>query len=335
MTETLKIIANNLTKTSNSTANSAFWSLVQKEVADHVRSWRVIILIGIIFLTCVGSTYTAISNFDKLNEASKNTEDVFFFLRLFTLSDGTLPSFLVFIGFLGPLMGIGLGFDAVNSEQSNGTLSRILAQPIHRDFIINAKFLGSLIVVAALFFTLTFMVMGVGLIALGIPPTAEEFVRIILYTFLSIVYVALWLNLSILFSIRFKQSATSALAGIAVWLFFTIFYPMIVNMISKGFEPSQYASSTAVYFYQKMKFGLMQLMPNQLFNEATSTLLTPSVRNLGPLTMEQVDGAIPGVLPLDQSILVVWPQITGLLAMTILCFLFGYLLFMRREIRSR
>ena len=60
--------------------------------------------------------------------------------RLFTVSDGTLPSFVLFINFLGPLLGIALGFDAVNSEQNKGTLSRMLSQPIHRDCIINAKF---------------------------------------------------------------------------------------------------------------------------------------------------------------------------------------------------
>ena len=40
--------------------------------------------------------------------------------------------------FLGPLFGIMLGFDAVNNEQSEGTLNRLAAQPIYRDTIINA-----------------------------------------------------------------------------------------------------------------------------------------------------------------------------------------------------
>ena len=40
----------------------------------------------------------------------------FFFLHLFTASDGTLPPFFVFISFLGPLLGISMGFDAINSE---------------------------------------------------------------------------------------------------------------------------------------------------------------------------------------------------------------------------
>ena len=200
---------------------SPFWVMVQKEVADHVKSWRFIILMAIIALTCTGSLYTALTNISKATDAD-SADNAFFFLKLFTVSDGTLPSFFVFIGFLGPLLGISLGFDTINSEQNKGTLSRILAQPGPRDYVITAKFIAALIVISVMFFTLSFLVMGAGLIAIGIPPTVEEFMRIIFYTLVSIIYVSFWLNLSILFSVRFRQSATSALSGIAVWLFFMI-----------------------------------------------------------------------------------------------------------------
>jgi len=311
-----------------------FWVMVHKEIADHTRSWRFIILLGIIALTCLGALFTSLSSFTKSLDAN-DIENGFFFLNLFTLSDGTLPPFFVFVSFLGPLMGISLGFDSINTEQSKGTLSRILAQPVPRDYLLNAKFLAGIIVVSVMFFTLSFLVIGTGLIALGIPPTAEEFIRIIFYTLLSIVYVSFWLNLSILFSVKFKQAATAALSGIAVWLFFTVFYPMIVNVLLKGLEPSEFASPGAVYVYQKLKFSLVQIMPSELFSEITSTLLMPSVRSLGPLTMEQLHGTIPGALPPGQSLLIVWPQLTGLIALTLLCFLLSYVSFMRREIRSR
>ncbi len=311
-----------------------FLAMVQKEIADHVKSWRFIILLAIITLTCVGSLYTALTNISKAADAG-SLENTLFFLKLFTISDGTLPSFFVFVSFLGPLLGISLGFDTINSEHNKGTLSRILAQPVPRDYVLNTKFIAALIVISVMFFTLSFLVIGAGLIAIGIPPTVEEFMRIVFYTVLSIIYVSFWLNLSILFSVRFRQSATSALSGIAVWLFFTVFYPLIVSLITKAVEPSKYASVKVIYMYEKFKFGLVQIMPNELFSEATTTLLMPSVRSLGPLTMEQLHGTIPGPLPLGQSILLVWPQLTGLIAITVICFLISYILFMKREIRSR
>ncbi|HYH56288.1 MAG TPA: ABC transporter permease, partial [Anseongella sp.] len=138
-----------------------FRVIVDKEISDHVRSWRFNILLGLIVLTCLGSLYTALTNFEEAVKPG-DPEGSFFFLKLFTASDGSLPSFLIFISFLGPLLGIGMGFDAVNSEQNKGTLSRIMAQPIHRDYLINAKFTAALAVISVLFFALGFLVTGLG-----------------------------------------------------------------------------------------------------------------------------------------------------------------------------
>lgn len=314
--------------------HSPFWVIVRKEISDHVRSWRFIILVLIIALTCMGSLYTALTNIGTAIKPG-DPDSSFLFLKLFTASDGTLPSFVVFISFLGPLLGIALGFDAINSEQNKGTLSRILSQPIHRDYLINAKFTAALTVIGIMLFALAFLVMGFGLIAIGIPPTAEEFLRIIAFIIVSLFYVAFWLNLSIFFSIKFKQAATSALACIAVWLFFSVFYNMIINLVGRAISPSEMASTYQIISYQRFMLNLLRFAPSMLFNEATTTLLMPSVRSLGPLTMEQVHGAIPSPLPLGQSLLVVWPQLTGLIAVTVICFALSYATFMRKEIRSR
>ena len=138
---------------------------------------------------------------------------------------------------------------------------------------------------------------------------------------MSIVYVALWLNLSVYFSVRFRQPATSALAGIAVWLFFTVFYPLIANLLIKAATPSSYATGRSIYLFERFRFLLMQAMPNELYSQATSTLLMPSVRSLGPLTMEQMEGAIPGPLPLGQSLLLVWSAKLTADALTLFCLL--------------
>jgi ABC-2 type transport system permease protein len=311
-----------------------FMVIVNKEISDHIRSWRFIILLGLIALTCLGSVYTGLSGIAHQLK-SNNAENPFFFLLLFTASDGTLPPFFVFISFLGPLLGISMGFDAINSEQSRGTLSKVLAQPVHRDYILNAKFVAALLVISVMLFSLGFLVMGAGLLLTGIPPTPEEVLRVVLFLLVSIVYVSFWLNLSIFFSVRFRQPATSALAGIAAWLFFTVFYSIIISLIARASAPSAASGSQQFAGYQEMVLNLLRLLPGQLYSDATTTLLVPSVRSLGPLTMEQIVGTIPGPLPLGQSLLLVWSQITGLLATTIFCFVLSYVSFMRREIRSR
>ncbi len=313
---------------------SPFWVIVQKEISDSIRSWRFIIMVALIGLTCMGSLYTSLTNFSSAIKPN-DPAGSFFFLKLFTISDGTLPSFIVFISFLGPLLGITLGFDSINSEERKGTLSRVVAQPVYRDYILNAKFVAALVLLSVLIFALAFLVMGFGLIFIGIPPTLEEFLRILIFVLVSIVYVAFWLNLSILFSVKFRQAATSALSGISIWLFFSVFFNMIVNLIAKSIAPHNVYAQSQVLHFQNTILHLMRLNPGQLFSDATTTLLVPSVRSLGPLTMEQMSGAIPSPLSLGQSLIMVWPQVTALVAGTIVFFAIAYTLFMRREIRSR
>lgn len=314
---------------------SPFGVLVRKEISDHIRSWRFMLLLGIILLTCIASLYTAMNSIQEAIQSDSSANE-FVILKLFTLSDGTLPSFISFIGFLGPLLGIGLGFDAINSERNKGTLSRIMAQPLHRDALLNAKFAASLSVISMMFLTLGFLIMALGTIIIGIPPTLEEFLRMISFLLVTIFYIGFWLNLSIVFSVRFRQPATSALSGIAVWLFFSFFYDMILNIVSKGIAPNAgTATFEDIVGFQNQMLWLSRLSPYTLFNEATTTLLMPSVRNLGPLTTEQVYGAIASPLPFGQSLLLVWPQVTGLIALTLICFAISYVLFLRQEIRGR
>ncbi len=306
-----------------------FWVIVNKEISDHIKSWRFLVLVAIIILTCIGSMYTALTSISEAMKSGK-ANDAFLFLKIFTVSDGTLPSYFVFISFLGPLLGITLGFDLINSEQNKGTLIRVLSQPIPRDFFINAKFVASLIVVSILFFVLSLLIMGFGIITIGIPPTPEEFIRVVLFTLASIIYVSFWLNLSIVFSIKFQQAATSALTGIASWLFFTVFYQLLVKVTFSIFIPSGRKLSIAG---EQFKLAILRIAPGQLFSDITTSLLSPTVRSLGPLTMQQMQGAIPGHLPIGQSFMLVWSQIIGLIAYSVLCFIFSYILFMRKDIK--
>ena len=41
-----------------------FWVIVNKEIRDHVRSWRFIILLAIITLTCLGALYTSLTSME-------------------------------------------------------------------------------------------------------------------------------------------------------------------------------------------------------------------------------------------------------------------------------
>jgi len=320
---------------------SPFWVMVQKEFGDHIRSWRFIILLAIVTLACISSIYAAVTALKDGQSASSGSgsgdaANSFLFLKMFTESDGSLPNFLTFLSFLAPLIGIAIGFDGINSERNKGTLSRVMSQPVYRDDFLNAKFVAGLLLIAVVVFSLGFLVMGMGLFTIGYPPTPEEFWRVIATLLITTVYVGLWLNLSLLFSVRFRQAATSALSGIAVWIFFLVFYGMIVNLVGNATAPGDPNDAAALLNQQDWLLLLSRLSPAYLFQEAASTLLLPDTRTLNPfITQDQAYLAINAPLSFGQSLLLVWPQVVAIVAETAISFAASYVAFMRQEIRSR
>lgn len=308
------------------------WTVARKELADHFGGWRFIILALLMAVTGIAAVYVAIQT---IRGSASQASGTFVFLRIFTTSGQALPPFTSFVAFLGPLLGLALGFDAINGEQARRTLSRLLAQPIFRDEVINGKFLAGLATIAVLLVALVLFVCGMGLGFVGVPPQPVELARLGLYVVVSIVYVAFWLALAILFSLLFRQTATAALASIAVWLFFTIFVGLLAGLIANAVAPATSSSPALAQLHHiHVLQDLQRLSPGELYAEATAILLQPALRTLGPLMLSQAQGMVAGPLSLGQSLLLVWPQIVGLVAATAVCFGIAYTLFLRREVRA-
>ncbi|MFP4642674.1 MAG: ABC transporter, partial [Dehalococcoidia bacterium] len=86
---------------------------------------------------------------------------------------------------------------------------------------------------------------------------------------------------------------------------------------------------------REIRDNIMRISPTTLFEEATGTVLNPSTRTLRSLvTRDEVAGMVPGPLALGQSLKLVWPHLTALAALTVICFSISYLSFMRQEVRA-
>jgi ABC-2 type transport system permease protein len=305
-------------------------AVMLKEMADHLTSARMRILEILIVLTAAGTVYAAMQNLrDSVGE------DRFLLLHLFTTAREPLPAFVGFLGFLIPLIAIALAFDSVNGEFSRRTMSRVLAQPIYRDGLLLGKFLAGLFTLALVLTTIWLLIIGVGIVGTGVPPSGEEVARSLWFLLSSIFYGGIWLALAMVFSIVFRQPATAALASIAVWLFFTVFWGMLASLIASVLRPVQFPSTGAILAEAQLELALTRLSPNTLYGEVALAVMQPSLRSVGLVLPMQLQGALLGSpLPLSQSLLLVWPQFTGLIATTVLLFALGYVLFQRQEIRA-
>jgi ABC-2 type transport system permease protein len=320
----------------------AGWMVVAgKEFADHLWSARFVVLLIVLGLTAVVPMYFAA---DAIRTAaSQVTGQSSIFLFLFTLApqvgetDVRLPGAWEFIAIVGPLLGLAFAFDAVNGERADGTLPRLLSQPIYRDDVINGKFAAGLAVIGIVLTFIVVVIAAFGIIRLGIVPSAEELLRLVFWLIVTFLYVAVWLAFGLLLSVLIRRAATSALVAFGTWLLLTFFGGLITSLIGGVLAP---VSGTVEEQARNlsMQQTISRLLPDTLYREASLAILNPQVSAVSnPATIggyEQAAQRIPSLQSFDQSLLLVWPHMVTMLAISVACFALAYVRFMRQEVRA-
>jgi ABC-2 type transport system permease protein len=317
----------------------AGWRVVaSKEIGDHVLSVRFLVLLIVLGLAAAIPLYFAADRIRDAAQAASGAPAVF--LALFTLGPSDIAILRVdtFVGIVAPLLGLAFAFDAVNGERSEGTLPRLLSQPIYRDDVINGKFVAGLSVIGLVLVSVVLFIAGFGMLRLGIVPQGQEIIRIVAWVLVTFLYVALWLSFGLLLSVVIRRAATSALVGFGVWLLFTIFGQLIVTLVQGIFAPAANATADQVLGSYQTQEWITRILPSTLYREISSVILQPNLTQIStPATIGQLEQAqwqIPGLLSLDQSVLLVWPQVVVLVALTVACFAAAYAMFMRQEVRA-
>jgi ABC-2 type transport system permease protein len=291
-------------------------AIIRKEIADSLSSIRFMILF---FLMLAVSALALYSAYQGIRGSGSGD---FIFLKLYNTAptgiDSEIAYFFNYANFIPlifiPLVGILLGFDAINKERTSGTLSRIISQPVHRDSVINAKFLANLFMLAVMMTTSVLLTGGYGIRMIGIPPSGEEIMRLFLYLVGSLIYGTFWIGLAMLFSVIFRNLATSMVFSLVLWLFFTFGIYFIARSMANA--------------------SILNDSPNWLFGQASSMVLYPTYRSLSALTTSQMEYMLVNPLSLGQSLMVVWPYMVGLISVSAICFAVSYVVFMKQEVRA-
>ncbi|MDZ7700338.1 MAG: ABC transporter permease [Deltaproteobacteria bacterium] len=314
-------------------------AVFRKELQDHFSSFRFAILFALIAMVSFITSYMAAMHLRGNLEGLSSTR--FPFLMLFS-TPGALFSMVQFVAFFGPLIGLVLGFDAINRERTQGTLIKVMSQPIYRDAVINGKFLAGVATISTMFVAILLVISGFGLAIVGIVPGVEEIWRIFIFLIISIFYVAFWLGLSILFSILLKNVATSALTSVALWIFLSFFVSLGAEAVADSVapvDPKKDIRPEIVLKNAKVKRMVSLCSPMVLYSDATATIIDPmrkttrSLVLMGPME-ELLSSRFKNPLSLTQSILVVLPHIMVLIGITLFCFFISYLVFMLQEVRT-
>ena len=265
-------------------APSGGWrTIAGKELADHLESIRFVVLLIVIGIAAIVPMYFISTDISAA--APQVAGQPALFLVLFIGGSdqvGGVPM-IALAALLVPLVGIAFGFDGINSERAQGTLSRLLAQPIHRDDVINGKFVA-----------------GIAVIALML----------------------------------------TALVGFGTWFGLTLFGQFLLPLIANFLFPAT-TTTLGPYAYASTQSAslFLRISPAVLYDDIVRAVMNPSTTsvlgfgNIGQ-AISNAERVQTSLLTLDQSILLVWPQIVVLTALTTAMFALAYVLFLRQEVRA-
>ena len=321
-------------------APSGGWrTIAAKELADHLESIRFIVLLLVVGVAAVVPMYFVSTDISNL--APQLAGQPALFLALFVAGSDSVGGVttVAFAALLVPLVGIAFGFDGINSERSQGTLSRLLAQPVHRDDVVNGKFAAGIAVIALMLTALVVLVAALGIVRLGIVPGPEELARVALWLLTTILYAGFWLAFALVLSVVIRGPASAALVGFGTWFGITVFgaflLPLVANFL---FPPTTTTLGGYAYASTQAQEIFLRLSPANLYQDVVMAIMNPGTKtvlgygNIG----QRVSAAeqLPSLLSLGQSILLVWPQLVALVALTVAMFALAYVLFLRQEVRA-
>jgi ABC-2 type transport system permease protein len=321
-------------------APSGGWrTIAAKELSDHLESVRFIVLLVIVGIAAVVPLYFVSSDISSLAPQVSGAPAIFMALFVGGSQSVGGVTTVAFAALLVPLVGIAFGFDGINSERSQGTLSRLLAQPIHRDDVINGKFAAGIAVIALMLTVLITLVTALGIVRLAIIPTPEQLARVVLWLFATILYASFWLAFALVLSVVIRGAASAALVGFGTWLGLTVFgqflLPLLANFL---FPPTTTTLQGLAYTSTQASQIFLRLSPANVYQDIVQAIMNPTAKtvldygNVGQAIASQEQ--IPSLLTLDQSLLLVWPQIVALVALTVAMFALAYVLFLRQEVRA-
>ncbi len=316
------------------------WAVIAgKEFADHLRSLRFLILVVVLGAAAIVPLYFAADAIRASASQVSGAKAIFLALLDLPPRGLSVPPVYGFVGIVAPLLGVAFSFDAVNAERADGTLARLVAQPVHRDDVITGKFLAGLAAIMLVLVSVVLVIAGFGIARLGIVPAQGEIERLVAWLALTFVWVSLWLAFGLLLSVVLRRAATAGLAGFGVWLLLQIFGQLLVGLVTQVVAPvATAATEQQAVALQNLSDMITRAVPLTLYQEAARVILDPGQTAVStPATvgqLQQYQQQIPTLLSLQQSLLLVWPQVVILVAMTAVCFALAYVAFMRQEIRA-
>lgn len=222
-------------------ANQRYYSVAKEQMRETVRNqvnWRALASwgeyrvyrppssLGFLVSGIENATgrNTPISSYDEpaLTDSKYNELSI---LAIFGQLDLLLIIRIVF-----SLLALLFTYNTICGEREQGTLKLMLSNPIPRDQILIGKFIGSIIGVGLPFLVSILIVVLISLIHPQISLTTGEWIRLFGLFILCFLYMLCFLALGLFISTLHRNSTSSLLMGLVVWVLFVLVIPRAALM---------------------------------------------------------------------------------------------------------
>lgn|GEM_PF-1817771 len=291
---------------------SKVFIVAKKELYDYFSSFRYVMIFLVITILIGLSTYSAYSRI-QLEQAS--------FLTVITSAH---PKITTIMGYVGSLLGISLGFDAINREKKDRTLLLTLSCPIFRDTLLTGKFLSGIISIAVTVILSIVLASGSVIALTGILPSQEEVSRLLFFTLLSFVYILGYYSISLFFSVIVDNLSISLLLSIMFWVVNAYIIPSIAWTIASILAPGN------IEQYKIVSAWVMMFSVNQHYDATSVCLLNPRAAYRLLLSAPWSIPIRP--LSLIETLYTTWPSILVIFSVTIASIIVSYMIFLTKEI---
>ncbi|MEJ7644721.1 MAG: DUF3526 domain-containing protein [Chryseolinea sp.] len=174
-----------------------------------------------------------------------------------------------------PLFIFFIGFDTVSNDRENGTLKILFSQGTNWKVLIMGKSLGLMAIVLAFLFPLLLAFIAISLFALHVQFSFDDGVRIALLALFYLIYLGLCSFITVLISAWSKNSKSSLVTLIGVWLVFAIVLPRSVQSLGTLF----YQTPSKAAFTKSIEDDIMKEGDSHNPNDSHYKALKDSVLN--------------------------------------------------------
>lgn len=175
--------------------------IAKKEFSDLLSNWMMLLALIAYFL------FTIYNIFNFNNEINNSA-----LLEIFGNNNGLFAVSIFFYNLTeyGSFLGIMIGCFSISSERNGSAINTLATKPLFRDTIINGKLIGSFVfLVLTMGMAIIFYTSGIFILWGGcLSPFIYDYFSVLVVVFIfSIIYVLLFLSLSLLISIILRDQA--------------------------------------------------------------------------------------------------------------------------------